>query len=230
VVCHQKRFHPHIQNIHSMIQEGALGKLVYAELSMMLNRDDDYYNAAPWRGSLAMDGGMLLNQGIHNIDLLVWFMGIPETVYGKLTWQLRSTETEDTAAAVLTSADGSIATISATVCAAPTSTLEQISLYGTRGAIVLAGKWFDQVIRWDVDGLEPPSVPPFDAYDGLYQDFCHAVTHQEQPLVNGVEGYKTLQTILAIYQSHVKREPIQLPIHDFSVAQMRDALRGDSDV
>ncbi len=230
VVCHQKRFYPHIQYVQRMIKGGVLGKIVYADLSMMFNRNDDYYNAAMWRGTRAMDGGILLNQGIHNIDLLVWLIGLPENVYGQLTRQLRSIETEDTAAAVLTNSDGSIATISATVCAAPSSSVEQISFFGTKGAIVLAGKRFEQVIRWDVDGVEPPSFQPFHSYDGLYQDFYHAVTHKERPLVNGIEGYKTLQTILAIYQSDLKREPIHLPMNEFSVTEVKDVLRGDIDV
>jgi len=230
VVCHQKRFYPHLQHVHHALELGMLGKIVLAEASLIYNRNDEYYQAARWRGTWAMDGGILLNQGIHNIDLLVWLMGVPSQVSGYLSRQLRQIETEDTAAAIMRQPDGALMILSSTVCAHPQASCERIAIFGTRGHIELEGKRLEHILCWDVEGIKPPVFEEIDPYGCLYRDLHHAITYGTRPLVDGAEGCKTLQTVLAIYESHSKGTVVHLSDDSLSSAWQTDVTVGDSDV
>lgn len=221
VVCHQKRFYPHLGRVRELVRGGAIGRVVSAEVVVMLNRGDEYYGAAAWRGTWTKDGGMLLNQGIHDIDLLVWIMGEPAEVMGRLSRQSRPTETEDTAAAALAYADGAVATVLASVCAAPGSVHERLSIFGTDGAVVLAGKRLDGIVRWDVPGVPPPPVACGDPYEALYRDLRDAVERNRRPLVDARAAARTLRTVFAVYRSHLTRAPASPSLGAFSTCEMK---------
>lgn len=218
-VCHQKRFHPHLRTVKRMIQDGGLGVLIYGGISLFYNRNDSYYGSASWRGTWQLDGGMLMNQAIHNIDLLLWMMGSPTCVDGKISRLLRQIETEDSAIASLKFENGALGSIAATVCAEPRSASEEIVLIGSQGKVKLAGKALEPV-EWVVSGWDLPIVQDTDAYRELYRDFHDSIRHRRSPFIHHGDCTIAMETILAIYQSSKSQSATDLPITNFGTADM----------
>ncbi|MFB0533892.1 MAG: Gfo/Idh/MocA family protein [Anaerolineae bacterium] len=213
----QRRAEPLFQRIHSAIQAGDLGDLTLGVVTMPYHRSQAYYDQADWRGTWDLDGGgVLMNQGIHLVDLLVWYMGDPVQVQAYAATLHRDIEVEDTLAATLRFANGALATITATTTAAP-GYPHRIEIYGTGGAIQVEG---ESVRRWELADpaqgtVEPPEIStPANAGAGgdprgirptghiaIFRDFIHALRANRPPLTDGAEGRRSLATVLAIYQA-----------------------------
>jgi UDP-N-acetyl-2-amino-2-deoxyglucuronate dehydrogenase len=219
-VCHQKRFYPHLQTIQALVRNGAIGRIVFANVTLCYNRDDAYYKAARWRGTWEMDGGVLLNQSIHNIDLLLWMLSEPVSIFAQIERMMRPIEAEDTAILILQTNDGAIAQIEATVCADRSSTYERLQLIGSDGSISLSGKYFETIETWHVHGVEKPAIVTVDPFEQLYKDFYKAVQEDRDPFISGRVGFAPLETILAAYQSAMTQGVVYFPIQDFSTRDM----------
>jgi UDP-N-acetyl-2-amino-2-deoxyglucuronate dehydrogenase len=118
-VCFQNRFNPPVQKLRRALEEGRFGKLTHASAVVRWFRPQDYYDQAPWRGTWAMDGGCLMNQSIHNIDLLQWMMGPVESVFGYTANNFRKIEAEDVGVAVLKFKNGALGVIEASTTIYP---------------------------------------------------------------------------------------------------------------
>lgn len=216
VVLH-RRTEPLNQKIFQALQAGDLGQLTLGLISMPYYRPQDYYEWADWRGTWAQDGGgVLMNQGIHIVDLLVWYMGDPVAVQAQASTLQRRIEVEDTLTALLRFENGALATITATTTAAPGFS-NRLELYGTRGGIQIQG---DTAERWDLTDpgqttVEPPPLGKnieagaggdpravgVGGFTAIYQDFIQAIRDDRPPLVDGREGRRSLATVLAIYKA-----------------------------
>ena len=216
-VALQRRAEPLYQRIHQALQAGDLGRLTLALVSMPYHRPQSYYDSAAWRGTWALDGGgVLMNQGIHLVDLLVWYLGDPLEVRAAAATLERRIEVEDTAVATLRFPSGALAAITATTTAAP-GFPHRLELYGTGGAIQLEG---ESVVRWqltDPAGAKVQPLPPgggaaagagadpraisLSGHTGLYRDFIQALRDDRPPLVDGAEGRRSLAAVLAVYQA-----------------------------
>jgi UDP-N-acetyl-2-amino-2-deoxyglucuronate dehydrogenase len=213
----QRRSEPLFQRIQRAIQAGDLGDLTLGLVTLPYYRAPAYYAQADWRGTRSLDGGgVLMNQGIHLVDLLTWYMGDPVQVQAyadTLQWDV---EVEDTLAATLRFSNGALATITATTTAIP-GFPHRVEIYGTAGSVQVEG---ESVVRWElVDPgkatIEPPEIGiPASAGAGgdprgiaptghiaLFQDFIQAVRDDRLPQVDGAEGRRSLATVLAIYQA-----------------------------
>ncbi len=223
-VCHQKRFYSHLRELKQLLLDGGIGQILHADMTIRMNRDDAYYAQAAWRGSWAMDGGVLMNQAIHNIDLLFWLAGKPRSATGVIGRLLRPIEAEDTASAVAETESGGIVQVHATVCAARGYTEERLRLLGSRGMIELVGKQLDRIAQWHVPGYEQPAwtVEGGD-YASLYADLVQAVVTNREPFVSGEEGIAALEWILAVYRSAKERRVIDLPLEQFSTMEMMES-------
>jgi UDP-N-acetyl-2-amino-2-deoxyglucuronate dehydrogenase len=213
----QRRATPLFQRIHAAIQAGDLGDLTLGVVTMPYYRPQAYYDQADWRGTWALDGGgVLMNQGIHLVDLLVWYMGDPVQVQAHAGTLHRDIEVEDTLTATLRFADGALATITATTTAAP-GFPHRMEIYGTGGAIQVEE---ESVGRWElVDParatVEPPPIetaasagagadPRGIAATGhivIFRDFIHALRAGRSPQIDGAEGRRSLAAVLAIYEA-----------------------------
>jgi predicted dehydrogenase len=213
----QRRAEPTFKRIKQAIQAGDLGELTLGMVTMPYYRSEAYYNQAQWRGAWALDGGgVLMNQGIHLVDLLIWTMGDPVQVQAHADTLHRRIEVEDTLGATLRFANGSLATITATTTAAP-GFPHRIELYGTNGGVQVEG---ETVTRWQLADparatVEPPAIEAEDtagagsdprgiAASGhitLFKDFIQAIRENRQPLVDGREGRRSLAAVLAIYDA-----------------------------
>ncbi|WP_346355408.1 Gfo/Idh/MocA family oxidoreductase [Azotosporobacter soli] len=223
-VAHQNRFNKTITRLRQVYEQGKFGKLTHGSAVVRWNRNDQYYSQAPWRGTWANDGGCLMNQSIHNIDLLQWMMGEVESVFAYAATNLRKIEGEDVATAVLKFKSGALGLIEATTTVFPTNLEETLNIFGSDGTVVLGGIAVNKVEAWrfaDEDeaavlanqGAEPPNVYGFGHAD-LIADFMDAVISDREPAINGEEGRKALEIILAIYHSVKYKKEIKIPLQE----------------
>ncbi|HUG52974.1 MAG TPA: Gfo/Idh/MocA family oxidoreductase, partial [Vicinamibacteria bacterium] len=145
-VALQRRTEPAYQAVRGAIAAGALGRLVMGLALVPYHRGQAYYDSAAWRGTWAQDGGgALMNQGIHIVDLLLWFLGDVEEVQAHSATVAHAIEVEDNAVATLRFKSGALGSIVATTAAAP-GFPHRVEVYGTRGGVQLEA---EAVVRWD---------------------------------------------------------------------------------
>ena len=218
----QRRAEPLFRQVYDAVQAGDLGDLTLGVVTMPYHRPQAYFDQADWRGTWALDGGgVLMNQGIHLVDLLIWYMGDPVEVRAYADTLHRDIEVEDTLAATLRFANGALATITATTTADP-GFPHRLEIYGTGGGIQIEG---ETVGRWtlthpDRAAVEPPEIGAPEAgaladagaggdprgiaptgHIAIVRDFIHAL-REERPLqIDGTEGRRSLATVLAVYEA-----------------------------
>lgn len=211
-VCHQNRFNPAVQKLRQALEAGRFGKLTHGSAVVRWYRPQEYYDQAEWRGAWAMDGGCLMNQSIHNIDLLQWMMGPVESVFGYTATQLRNIEAEDVGVAVLKFKNGALGVIEASTTVYPENLEETLNIFGEKGTVVLGGIAVNKIETWkfadereengnlEQHQQEVTSVYGF-GHGALIEDFIRAVISDRGPYIDGREGRKALEVVVAIYFS-----------------------------
>lgn len=226
LVCHQLRYRPLIQKIYELIQKGYFGKLYFGAVTLMLNRSSEYYETADWKGTWTNDGGMLINQGIHLVDLLLWMFGDVNSVYGEISAKLNDKETEDIAVGMINFKSGSKGLINANTITTPENLGYYLSVFGEKGSIQIAGKGFDQLKHCYIEDhpkFEKELVSlakKLDEHYFMYQNFYQSVVGKEKILMSAVEAKKSLQGIFSLYQSSMESKQIHAPIENFSTSDM----------
>lgn len=233
-VCHQNRFNIAVQKTRRALEDGRFGKLSHGSVHVRWNRDDDYYRQASWRGTWAEDGGCLMNQCIHGIDLLRWMMGDEaETVYGVTRQQQHPyLETEDLGMAAVTFKNGAVATVEGTTNVYPRNLEETLYLFGEKGTVKIGGKSANNLDIWEFadetakdqenKGLKEQTINVYgNGHTSLYADMIDAVQNRRKPYVDAVAGRNALEIILAIYKSMKTGQPVNLPLRDFSSIDMK---------
>jgi UDP-N-acetyl-2-amino-2-deoxyglucuronate dehydrogenase len=223
-VIHQNRFNKAIKLLRSALEAGRFGKLTHGQATVRWNRNQDYYDQAPWRGTRLQDGGVLMNQSIHNIDLLQWMLGPVESVYGYTTTALRKIEMEDVAGAVLKFKNGAIGLIEAASTIYPRNIEETLNIFGETGSVIIGGIAVNRVEVWEFPESaeekqqifasqenDPPTVYGF-GHREIIEDMIKAVQNDKIPAVPGEEGRKALEIILAIYKCQETGQPVKLPL------------------
>lgn len=237
-VCHQNRFNKPIQEMRKAVETGRFGKLINATARILWNRNEGYYTQAPWRGTWKLDGGTLMNQCIHNIDLLQWMLGGEiEKVYAECDTFLRNIEAEDFGAILIRFKNGAIGIVEGTACVYNKNLEETLSLFGETGTICIGGLAVNKIETWRfADGLDseedilksqegdPDSVYGF-GHTPLFKDVIDAINENKEPLVNGEEGKKAMSIILAAYKSRLTGMPVKFPITNFTTLEMKDKFQ-----
>lgn len=231
--CHQNRFNVAVQQMRKALEENRFGKLSHGSIHVRWNRGKHYYDQAKWRGTWADDGGCLMNQCIHGIDLLRWMMGNEVvSVYGVTRQQQHDyLEAEDVGMAVVTFANGAIATIEGTTNVFPQNLEETLYLFGENGTVKLGGKSTNNIDVWDFadeteadqknKGLEEATSNVYgNGHTSLYADVMDAIANDRKPYVDAVAGRNALEMILAIYKSMKTGEVVKLPLTDFASTDM----------
>lgn len=228
LVCHQLRYRPLLQKVKTLIQKGYFGEPYFGIVSLRLNRSPDYFLKASWKGTWEKDGGMLINQGIHLIDLLLWFMGDVQSVYGEITTKIKNKETEDVAAGILSFKNEAKGLIEANTITKPNNHGYFLSIFAKKGSICIGGKGFNEIEHAyieDYPRLKEELLQVSEQVDErylMYQDFLKAMKNHTPYLMTPSEGKKALETIFALYQSTKSQEPVTLPLTDFSTKDMID--------
>lgn len=226
-VCHQNRFNVAVQKMRRALETGRFGAISHGSIHVRWNRNKEYYEQAPWRGTWAEDGGCLMNQCIHGIDLLRWMMGEEiDTVYG-VTRQRQHDylECEDIGMAVLTFRNGAVATIEGTTNVFPKNLEETLYLFGETGTVKLGGKSTNNIDVWDFadeneadmenKGLEEQTSNVYgNGHTSLYADVVEAVKTGRKPYIDAEAGRNALEVVLAIYKSAAEGRPVKLPLKE----------------
>ena len=232
VVCanHQNRFNKSIQYIRKALEDGRFGKLSHGAAHVRWNRGKGYYEQAPWRGTWSQDGGCLMNQCIHNIDLLRWMMGeeIEEVI--AYTDQLEHTylEAEDLGWAIVKFKNGAYGLIEGTTNIYPKNLEETLYIFGQNGTVKAGGTSDNIIEAWsfadqkdDPESVmrlyseNPPNVYGY-GHTPLYADVVDSIIKHREPYVNGEAGRNALELVLAIYKSAAEHRPVKLPLDDCS--------------
>lgn len=233
-VCHQNRFNIAVQELRRAIDENRFGKISHGSIHIRWCRKEDYYKQDDWRGKWATDGGALMNQCIHGIDLLRWMMGDEiESIYGSVRNQYHPyIEAEDVGVAVVNFKNGAVATIEGTVNSVDDFE-ETLCVFGEDGMVRLGGMSANTVDVWQFKDEESadsdrrfieekaPNVYG-NGHTSLYLDFINAVKEKRAPYVDLYAGKRALETVLAIYKSQKTGEKVNLPLTDFGTVDMID--------
>ncbi len=231
--CHQNRFNIAVQRMRKALEGGRFGKISHGSINVRWNRNKEYYNQALWRGTWQDDGGCLMNQCIHGIDLLRWMMGNEvDTVYGITRQQFHHyLETEDIGMAVVSFKNGAVGMIEGTTNVYPKNLEETLYLFGEKGTVKLGGTSCNNIDVWDFSdeteedqankGLEEATSNVYgNGHTSLFADVIDSIKNNRRPYVDAIAGRNALEMILAIYKSQKTGQPVKLPLDDFASIDM----------
>jgi UDP-N-acetyl-2-amino-2-deoxyglucuronate dehydrogenase len=212
-VVKQNRFNVPVVKLRQALEAGRFGKLVMGTVRVRWCRTQAYYDQDSWRGTWALDGGVLTNQASHHIDMLEWMMGDVESVFAISRTALVNVETEDTAVVALRFVNGALGVIEATTAARPKDLEGSISVLGEGGTVVIGGFAVNEMLTWNFArpeagddevlskySVNPPNVYGF-GHQAYYEHVVSAIMNNGQQLVDGLAGRKSLELISAIYES-----------------------------
>jgi len=223
----QVRFNPAVLALKNAVSAKKLGKINNAALVVRWYRPQEYYDNDAWRGTKKLDGGGLLNQGIHYIDVLQWILGPAVSVYAKTDTIGHKIEIEDIALAILKFKSGAYATVEFTLSTYPCNLECSLAVLGKQGTIKLGGPAMDSIEIWQVancpklaikNGLAP-NIYASGRYQGscpnhifVYQNIINHLRKGERILADGYEARKSLEIVQAIYRSAKQNREIKLPL------------------
>jgi UDP-N-acetyl-2-amino-2-deoxyglucuronate dehydrogenase len=220
-VVKQNRFNMPVMRARDALDAGRFGKLVMGSVRVRWSRTQAYYDQDAWRGTWAWDGGVFMNQASHHVDLLVWMLGEPLSVWATSRHALAAIEAEDTGVAVIKFASGAIGVIEATTATRPKDLEGSLSIIGSGGSVVVGGFAVNRVETWQFaapapgdDDIARFSENPPDVYGYGHRRYLahvvNAIRTGTQALVEGAEGLKSLLVLNAIYESIAVGSEIQI--------------------
>ena len=228
--CHQNRFNIAVQEMRHALEEGNFGRISHGSIHVRWNRNKEYYEQAPWRGKWASDGGALMNQCIHGIDLLRWMLGDEiDEVYGVTRQRYHDyLECEDVGMGVVKFKNGAIGTIEGTVNVYPQNLEETLYLFGENGTVKLGGKACNNIDVWNFADMQESKAGMMEeannvygnGHTSLFADVIDAIKTDRKPYVDAVAGRNALELVLAIYKSQLIGQPVKLPLRDFASVDM----------
>jgi predicted dehydrogenase len=212
-VVKQNRYNLPIQKLRAAVEANRFGKMVMGTVRVRWCRTQAYYDQDSWRGTWALDGGVLTNQASHHIDMLTWLMGDVESVFCYGATRLVNVETEDTAVAVLKFVNGAMGVVEATTAARPKDVEGSVSILGERGTVEIGGFAMNEMKIWNFLEKEPgdetvlsefkenpPNVYGF-GHSRYLEKVCEVIRTGKGGSVDGLEGIKSLVLINAMYES-----------------------------
>jgi predicted dehydrogenase len=221
-VVSQHRFDDSCQFLKKAIDGGRLGKILQADAYVKWFRSAEYYSR-PIKGSWGTEGGgALINQAVHQVDVLLWLVGPVKELFAY--WQLAALhkiESEDVISALLRYGSGAQGVIQAATAFWPGYS-ERLEIHGTRGTAIITG---DKLTTWDVEndsgdppplakdvasGASDPMAISLEPFERQFLDFGEACKQGRKPLVSGEEGYRALEVVVSAYESCRRGEKISL--------------------
>jgi UDP-N-acetyl-2-amino-2-deoxyglucuronate dehydrogenase len=225
-VVKQNRLNPPVQLLKRAIDKERFGRLYMVSSRVLWSRPQSYYDDARWRGTWEFDGGAFMNQASHYVDLVQWLFGSVESVIAKTATLGRRIETEDTGAAVLRFRSGAIGVIEVTMLTFPCNLEGSITVIGEKGTVRVGGTAVNKIEAWRFDDNDdddklveasqqnPPSVYGF-GHEPYYKNVVRVLRGEAEPDTDGRQGRKSLELILAIYESAKTGREVPLPLRNF---------------
>jgi len=220
-VVHPNRFRPVAMKLREVLDQNLLGKVSHSLCVVNWNRGQEYYDQAPWRGTKEHDGGVLMNQAIHNLDLLLWYMGEPKEVFSMEATRLRDIEAEDVSTGIIRFESGALATVQASTTVYPRNYEESITIFGEKGTVKIGGQnalHFEHLLiegideetskKWISDIKEDPWGIP--GHEQIIKDMIIAINENRQPAVTGEDGRNALALVSSFYESAKNNQPVKL--------------------
>ncbi len=232
--CQQNRFNVAVRQMRKALESGRFGKISHGSISVRWTRDKNYYGQAKWRGTWKEDGGALMNQCIHGIDLLRWMMGDEiEEVYGVTRRQFHDyIECEDLGMAVVKFKNGAVGTIEGTTNVFPDNLEETLCLFGQTGTVKISGTSVNAIKVWefadknsadeDKEGFTEKTENVYgNGHADLFADVIDAIKNDRQPYVDAVAGRNALELVLAVYKSAAEGKPVKLPLKNCATTDFK---------
>jgi len=212
-IVKQNRFNTAIQKLKQKVDKGDFGKIIMGTIRLRWARHQQYYDMDSWRGTWKMDGGCLTNQASHLIDLLIWVLGNPIEVSAMTDTRLLDIEVEDTGVAIVKFQSGALGIVEATTATRPETIEGSISILGEKGIAEIGGIAANEIKVWKFsnneietsDKLKTYNEKPINVYGFGHKKYLehviYCIKHDKQPMVDGIEGRKSIELINAIYDS-----------------------------
>lgn len=217
----QNRYNHPMLRLRALIDRGGLGRIHLGAATVRWYRPQSYYEDG-WHGTKSMDGGALMNQSIHHIDALQWFLGDVESVTAYTTTRAHKMESEDVGVAILRFANGALASVEGSTVTWPENLEGSVALFADRGSVKIGGTALNRIVLWKVDGeleqeaeiltsqvVDPPSVYGY-SHRAVIQDFTDAVLEGRAPGTPGEAARKSLELVLAMYESSESGKEVRL--------------------
>jgi len=222
-VVKQNRFNKTLQLVKRQLQSGRFGQLAMVSVNVFWQRPQSYYDLDSWRGTKALDGGALMNQASHYIDLLDWLVGPVQSLCAATATLGRKIETEDTAAMILRWRNGALGTMAVTMLTYPNNLEGSITLLGSTGTVKVGGPAVNQIENWcfadqhsddalvDQASYETTSVYGF-GHPPYYVNMLDALQGKSEAICDGHDGLRSLELLTGAYRSALDGCTVQLPL------------------
>ena len=224
-VVKQNRLNSTLQLVKRQLAARRFGQLSMISVNVFWQRPQSYYDLSAWRGTWDLDGGALMNQASHYVDLLHWLVGPVESLSASISTTGRNIEAEDTAALQLKWKNGALGTMSVTMLTYPKNLEGSITILGETGTVKIGGPAVNKIECWDFadeqpddDLVEQASYETTSVYGfghpAYYSNVIDVLQGKSEPLCDGREGLKSLELIIAAYQSAKKHIIVDLPLQN----------------
>jgi len=244
-VGHKFRYVPPMRELKAALSAGLIGDLLQGRVHVRWGHDQAYYDQAAWRGTWQMDGGALMNQSVHGLDLLLWLMGSPvRRATGLIARRAHRMEAEDLGCAVLELQSGALCLVEGTTNTPPNRQEAEISLTGTRGTVTAGicagrprlsirdehgksrtGRFLASVLRTYARNQRLGELVHIACpHTLLYKDLLDGWKNDRLPLADGASGKSAVEAVLAVYRSALENRPVEMPLQDFPLEQMKGFL------
>ena len=222
-VVKQNRLNTTMQLLKRAVDKGRFGKIYTVQSNVFWQRPQNYYDMAKWRGTWEFDGGAYMNQASHYVDALTWLIGPVDYVLADTATMARKIETEDTGAAIIRYRNGVIGTLNVTMLTYPKNFEGSVTILGEKGSVKVGGMAINKIEKWEFEDyddddklIEESNYSPPNVY-GLghmpyYENVVKALKGEREPDTDGRGGRKSLELILAIYQSARVGKRVSLPL------------------
>ena len=222
-VVKQNRLNPAIQLLKRAVDKGRFGRIYMANTTVRWTRPQEYYDQESWRGTWEFDGGAMMNQASHYVDLMQWLVGPVESVMAKTATQARRIEAEDSGVALLKFRSGALGIIEVNVLTYPRNLEGSITILGEKGSVKIGGTAVNRVDHWqfetyddddklvDAASTSPPTVYGF-GHEGYYRNLLPVLRGTARPDTDGRAGRKSLELILGIYESAKTGREVPIPL------------------
>ena len=224
-VVKQNRLNPPIQLLKRAVEKNRFGRIYMANVTVRWTRPQEYYDAESWRGTWEFDGGAMMNQASHYVDLMQWIVGPVESVMAKTATQARRIEAEDSGVALLKFRSGALGVIEVSVLTYPRNLEGSITILGEKGSVKIGGTAVNRVEHWsfetyddddkliDTASTNPPNVYGF-GHEGYYRNLLPVLSGTAKPDTDGRAGRKSLELILGIYESAKTGREVPIPLRN----------------
>ena len=222
-VVKQNRFNSTIDLVRRQVKNGRFGKIGLVTVNVFWQRPQSYYDQDNWRGTWEYDGGALMNQASHYVDLLNWIIGPVKTINASIATIARDIEVEDTAALKIEWGNGALGTMAVTMITYPKNLEGSITILGDKGTVKIGGKAVNKIEHWefadkqiDDQKIENASYETTNVYGFghplYYQNIVDSFRGTSEPICTGEEGLKSLELLIASYRSAETKKTISIPL------------------